>query len=106
MIELKEVMETENEINKEDYIDEAVNDDKQTETPIKEIDLVELLTKGRLGGEDEFLETLMKELEWSENMIYGENLTAANYIYWKTRCETIKEIKNKYCDYLNEKLEK
>lgn len=102
MIELREVIETENEINKEEDIDEVVDKDEE----LKEVDLVELLKKARWGGEDEFLETLMKELEWCEEMVYNENLSAANYIYWKTRCETLKRIKNKYCEYLNKKLEK
>ena len=104
MIELREVIETENEINKEEDIDKEM--EELEGTPVKEIDLVDILTKARLGGSDNFLEDLMKELEWAEEIVYGENLTSSNYIYWKTRYETLKEIKNKYCDYLDKKLKK
>ena len=92
--------EFENEINKEEKLD------IEQEPELQEIDIVDLLRKCRAGGENKFLTMLMEELEWAEDTLFDANLSAANYIYYKTRYETLKEIKNKYCDYLAKNKEK
>jgi len=55
----------------------------------------------RIAGIDEHLEYIMKELEHCDDMIYNENLSAAHFIYWMTRKETLQEMRDSYCDMIN-----
>jgi len=52
---------------------------------------------------DPFLQHLMAELETAEDMLYKENLSAANYIHWKARKDTLAELRDAYCAAANEK---
>ena len=54
-----------------------------------------------IAGIDEHLEYIMAELEHCDDMIYGENLSAANFIYWQTRKECLQELRDNYCDMRN-----
>lgn len=55
------------------------------------------------AGIDKYLQYIMRELEHAEEMIYNENLSAANYIYWKTKKEVLSEVRDKYCSFLDSK---
>ena len=46
------------------------------------------------AGWDEVITFVMKELEHCDDMIYNENLSAANFIYWQTRKETLKQVRD------------
>lgn len=48
--------------------------------------------------DDPFLIYLMNELEHADDMLYNENLSAANYIHWQSRKQTLTELRDKYCE--------
>lgn len=58
-------------------------------------DVKELLKKA--GGIDDHLSYIMRELENCEEILYSENLSAANYIYWKSRRDAFSEMRDEYC---------
>lgn len=47
---------------------------------------------------DEYLQYIMRELEHCDDVLYGENLSATHFIYWKTRKEAFEEMRDKYCE--------
>lgn len=53
----------------------------------------------KAAGIDKHLEFIMRELEHCDDMLYNENLSAANFIYWQTRKEAFKEIRDDYCEF-------
>lgn len=52
---------------------------------------------------DKHMEDIMRELEHCDDMLYNENLSAANYIYWKARKDTLVEMRDSYSNWLNSK---
>lgn len=58
-------------------------------------DIRNLLRKA--GGMDNYLTYIMRELEACEEIIYKENLSAANYIYWKARRDAFSDMRDEYC---------
>lgn len=55
----------------------------------------------QVAGFDEHLEYIMAELEHCDDMIYNENLSASNYIYWKSRKDCLLEMRDNYCAMRN-----
>ena len=66
---------------------------------LKEKDVIEVLNE--VGGIDKHLQYIMNELEHCDDMIYNENLSAAHFIYWRTRKETLLEMRDNYCKFKN-----
>lgn len=60
-----------------------------------EHDICKLLNK-----EDPVLEHIMAELEYAEEAKYTENLSPCEYIRLQSRYETLKEIRDIYCENL------
>jgi len=52
---------------------------------------------------DEHMRDIMRELEHCDDMIYNENLTPVNYIYWKSRKDALIEMRDSYSNWLNKK---
>ena len=63
---------------------------------MEEKDVFDILWEA--GGIDAFLQYIMKELEHCDDMIYKENLSSSHFIYWKTRKDTLSEIRDYYCN--------
>ena len=53
----------------------------------------------KLAGIDEYLQTIMKELDWAEEQLYDPAITPIKYIEVKARYETLKEMRDAYCRY-------
>ena len=60
-----------------------------------EKDVKDLLKQA--AGWDDVITYVMRELEHYDDMIYNENLSAANYIYWMSRKETLQQVRNVWC---------
>lgn len=60
-----------------------------------EKDVKDLLKQA--AGWDDVITYVMRELEHCDDMIYNENLSAANYIYWMSRKETLQQVRNVWC---------
>ncbi len=62
-----------------------------------EKDIIKMLNEA--AGIDEHLQFIMKELEHCDDMLYNENLSAAHFIYWMTRKETLQQMRDNYCSF-------
>lgn len=47
-----------------------------------------------LAGWDDVITFVMAEVEHCDDMLYNENLSAANYIYWKSRKDALLEVRD------------
>ena len=63
----------------------------------------EILKQVSIVTTDKHMEDIMRELEYCDDMIYNENLSASNYIYWKARKDTLIEMRDSYANWLNTK---
>ena len=63
----------------------------------KEKDIIKMLNEA--AGIDEHLQFIMRELEHCDDMIYNENLSAAHFVYWMARKETLQQMRDNYCSF-------
>ena len=56
-----------------------------------------------LFGVDEFKQYIMKELDWAEEQLYDEHLPPIRYIEVKSKYDTLKAVRDKYCEFINKK---
>lgn len=52
----------------------------------------------KVAGWDDVITFVMKEVEHCDDMIYNENLSASNYIYWKSRKDALLEVRDIWCN--------
>lgn len=56
-----------------------------------------------LAGIDEYLQTIMKELDWAEEQLYDPNITPIKYIEVKAKYDTLKGMRDAYCKFIKKK---
>lgn len=59
-----------------------------------------------LFGVDAFTQYIMKELDYVEDQLNDQNISPVRYIDLKARYETLKEVRDAYCDLKKKTSEK